>query len=175
MVTGWGTINGRMVYVFAKDFTVFGGSLSETHAQKIRKIQDMAMKSARADHRAVRRRRRAHPGGRGGLGGYGEVFKRNVLASGVIPQISRHHGAMRRRRRLFAGDDGFHLHGARYVLHVRHRTRRREDGDQRGRDRRGTRRRAAVHTTKSAVADGAYENDVERHRADPPAARFPAR
>jgi hypothetical protein len=66
VVTGWGTVNGRTVFVFAKDFTVFGGSLSETHAQKIVKIQDMALKNARADHRPVRRRRRAHPGGRRG-------------------------------------------------------------------------------------------------------------
>ena len=63
VVTGWGTVNGRVVYVFAKDFTVFGGSLSEAHAQKIIKIQDMALQS-RADHRSVRRRRRAHPGRR---------------------------------------------------------------------------------------------------------------
>jgi propionyl-CoA carboxylase beta chain len=88
VVTGWGTINGRITYVFAKDFTVFGGSLSETHAQKIIKIQDMAMK-ARApiiglfDAGGARIQE-----GVAALGGYGEVFKRNVIASGVIPQIS---------------------------------------------------------------------------------------
>ena len=88
VVTGWGTINGRVVYVFAKDFTVFGGSLSETHALKIMKIQDMAMK-ARApivglfDAGGARIQE-----GVAALGGYGEVFKRNVIASGVIPQIS---------------------------------------------------------------------------------------
>ena len=88
MVTGWGTVNGRTVFVFAKDFTVFGGSLSETHAQKIMKIQDMALK-ARApivglfDAGGARIQE-----GVAALGGYGEVFKRNVLASGVIPQIS---------------------------------------------------------------------------------------
>ncbi len=81
-------MNGRIVFVFAKDFTVFGGSLSETHAQKIVKIQDMAMK-ARApiiglfDAGGARIQE-----GVASLGGYGEVFKRNVLASGVIPQIS---------------------------------------------------------------------------------------
>src|SRR3989440_4112046 len=86
VVTGWGTINGRTVFVFAKDFTVFGGSLSESHAQKIIKIQDMAMK-ARApiiglfDAGGARIQE-----GVAALGGYGEVFKRNVLASGVIPQ-----------------------------------------------------------------------------------------
>ena len=88
VVTGWGTVNGRTVFVFAKDFTVFGGSLSETHAQKIIKIQDMAMK-ARApiiglfDAGGARIQE-----GVAALGGYGEVFKRNVIASGVIPQIS---------------------------------------------------------------------------------------
>ncbi|MFY9993032.1 MAG: carboxyl transferase domain-containing protein, partial [Rhodoplanes sp.] len=88
VVTGWGTINGRAVFVFAKDFTVFGGSLSEAHAQKMTKIQDMAVK-ARApiiglfDAGGARIQE-----GVAALGGYGEVFKRNVLASGVIPQIS---------------------------------------------------------------------------------------
>src|SRR5215469_10966951 len=88
VVTGWGTVNGRTVYAFAKDFTVFGGSLSETHALKIIKIQDMAMK-ARApiiglfDAGGARIQE-----GVAALGGYGEVFKRNVIASGVIPQIS---------------------------------------------------------------------------------------
>src|ERR1700758_5301423 len=88
VVTGYGTVNGRTVFAFAKDFTVFGGSLSETHALKIVKIQDMAMK-ARApiiglfDAGGARIQE-----GVAALGGYGEVFKRNVLASGVIPQIS---------------------------------------------------------------------------------------
>lgn len=88
VVTGWGTINGRTAFVFSKDFTVFGGSLSETHAQKIIKIQDMALK-ARApiiglfDAGGARIQE-----GVAALGGYGEVFKRNVVASGVIPQIS---------------------------------------------------------------------------------------
>ena len=88
VVTGWGTVNGRTVFAFAKDFTVFGGSLSETHAQKIVKIQDMALK-ARApiiglfDAGGARIQE-----GVAALGGYGEVFKRNVIASGVIPQIS---------------------------------------------------------------------------------------
>src|SRR5262245_53699952 len=81
VVTGWGTVNGRTVFAFAKDFTVFGGSLSEAHAQKIVKIQDMAMK-ARApiiglfDAGGARIQE-----GVAALGGYGEVFKRNVIAS----------------------------------------------------------------------------------------------
>jgi propionyl-CoA carboxylase beta chain len=82
VVTGWGTINGRAVFVFSKDFTVFGGSLSEEHARKITKIQDMALK-ARApiiglfDAGGARIQE-----GVAALGGYGEVFKRNVIASG---------------------------------------------------------------------------------------------
>ena len=88
VVTGWGTVNGRVVYVFAKDFTVFGGSLSETHAQKITKIQDMALRNRAPiiglfDAGGARIQE-----GVAALGGYGEVFQRNVLASGVIPQIS---------------------------------------------------------------------------------------
>src|SRR5947209_4956017 len=88
VVTGWGTVNGRRIFVFAKDFTVFGGSLSETHAQKIVKIQDMAMK-ARApiiglyDAGGARIQE-----GVAALAGYSYVFRRNVIASGVIPQIS---------------------------------------------------------------------------------------
>ena len=141
VVTGWGTVNGRTVFVFAKDFTVFGGSLSETHAQKIIKIQDMAMK-ARApiiglfDAGGARIQE-----GVAALGGYGEVFQRNVHRLGRHPADQRHHGAVRGRRRLFAGDDRLHLHGAGHELHVRHRPRRGEDRHQRGGDRRGTRRR----------------------------------
>src|SRR5512136_2841923 len=88
VVTGWGTVNGRAVFVFAKDFTVFGGSLSETHAQKIIKLQDMALKNRAPvigifDAGGARIQE-----GVAALGGYGEVFVRNVMASGVIPQIS---------------------------------------------------------------------------------------
>src|SRR5260370_29211062 len=88
VVAGWGPVNGRTVFAFAKDFTVFGGSLSEAHAQKIVKIQDMAMK-ARApiiglfDAGGARIQE-----GVAALGGYGEVFKRNVISSGVLPQLS---------------------------------------------------------------------------------------
>ncbi len=145
VVTGWGTVNGRTVFLFSKDFTVFGGSLSETHAQKIVKVQDMAMK-ARApiiglfDAGGARIQE-----GVAALGGYGEVFKRNVIASGVIPQISVIMGPCAGRRRLFAGDDRFHLHGARHELHVRDRARRCEDGDQRSRHRGRARRRIGAH------------------------------
>ena len=88
VVTGHGLVDGREVFVFAQDFTVFGGSLSETHAQKICKVMDMAMKTgcpiiglndsggARIQEGVV------------SLGGYADIFLRNTLASGVIPQIS---------------------------------------------------------------------------------------
>ena len=88
VVTGWGTINGRQVYVFSQDFTVFGGSLSETHAQKICKIMDMAMQNGAPviglnDSGGARIQE-----GVASLAGYAEVFQRNVLASGVVPQLS---------------------------------------------------------------------------------------
>src|SRR5687768_11598255 len=88
VITGTGTINGRTVCVFSQDFTVFGGSLSETHAEKICKVMDLAMKigvpmiglndsgGARIQEGVV------------SLGGYADIFLRNTLASGVIPQIS---------------------------------------------------------------------------------------
>src|SRR5512134_831143 len=88
VVTGWGTINGRTTYVFAKDFTVFGGSLSEAHAEKMVKIQDMALRTRAPviglfDAGGARIQE-----GVAALAGYGGVFLRNVLGSGVIPQIS---------------------------------------------------------------------------------------
>ena len=88
VVTGWGTIDGRLVYVFSQDFTVIGGTLSEAHARKIIKIMDMAMKVGAPvvglnDSGGARIQ-----DGVDSLGGYGEIFLRNTLASGVIPQIS---------------------------------------------------------------------------------------
>lgn len=88
VVTGYGTIDGRLVYVFAQDFTVFGGSLSETHAEKICKVMDMAMKVGAPliglnDSGGARIQE-----GVRSLGGYADIFYRNVQASGVIPQIS---------------------------------------------------------------------------------------
>ena len=88
VVTGYGTIDGRLVYVFSQDFTVFGGSLSEAHAEKICKIMDLAMKNGAPvvglnDSGGARIQE-----GVVSLGGYAEVFLRNTLASGVIPQIS---------------------------------------------------------------------------------------
>ncbi len=88
VVTGYGLVNGRLVYVFAQDFTVFGGSLSETHAEKICKIMDMAMKNGAPviglnDSGGARIQE-----GVRSLGGYADIFYRNTLASGVVPQIS---------------------------------------------------------------------------------------
>lgn len=160
VVTGWGTINGRTVFVFSKDFTVFGGSLSETHAQKITKIQDMALK-ARApiiglfDAGGARIQE-----GVAALGGYGEVFKRNVIASGVIPQISVIMGPC-------AGGDVyspamtdfiFMVEGTSYMFVtgpdvVKTVTNEVVTAEELG--------GARVHTTKSSIADGAYANDVE--------------
>ena len=160
VVTGWGTVNGRSVYLFSKDFTVFGGSLSETHAQKIMKVQDMAMK-ARApiiglfDAGGARIQE-----GVAALGGYGEVFKRNVLASGVIPQISVIMGPC-------AGGDVYSPAMTDFIFMVRDTsymfvtgpdvvktvTNEVVTAEELG--------GASVHTTKSGVADGAFENDVE--------------
>jgi propionyl-CoA carboxylase beta chain len=88
VITGFGTVNGRLTYVFAQDFTVFGGALSETHAEKICKIMDMAMKTGAPmvglnDSGGARIQE-----GVRSLGGYADIFYRNVQSSGVIPQIS---------------------------------------------------------------------------------------
>ena len=88
VITGWGTINGRLVYVFSQDFTVFGGSLSETHAQKICKVMELAVQNGAPiiglnDSGGARIQE-----GVAALGGYADVFLRNVLASGAVPQIS---------------------------------------------------------------------------------------
>ncbi|MBI5955986.1 MAG: acyl-CoA carboxylase subunit beta, partial [Chloroflexi bacterium] len=88
VVTGWGTIDGRLIYVFSQDFTVFGGSLSEAHAEKVCKIMDLAIKNGAPviglnDSGGARIQE-----GVVSLGGYADIFLRNTLASGVIPQIS---------------------------------------------------------------------------------------
>jgi acetyl-CoA carboxylase carboxyltransferase component len=88
VITGWGTVDGRLVYVFSQDFTIFGGSLGEVHAAKICKIMDMAMRNGAPviginDSGGARIQE-----GVGSLGGYADIFLRNTLASGVVPQIS---------------------------------------------------------------------------------------
>jgi len=88
VITGYGTIDSRLVYIFAQDFTVIGGSLSETMAQKICKVMDLAMMTGAPiiglnDSGGARIQE-----GINALGGYAEIFQRNILASGVVPQIS---------------------------------------------------------------------------------------
>src|SRR5262245_27018580 len=160
VVTGWGTINGRVVYVFAKDFTVFGGSLSEAHARKITKIQDMALQNRAPiiglfDAGGARIQE-----GVAALGGYGEVFLRNVLAWGVIPQISVIMGPC-------AGGDVYSPARTDFIFMVKDTsymfvtgpdvvktvTNESVTSEELG--------GARIHTTKSSIADRAYENDVE--------------
>src|SRR6201986_1100460 len=157
--TGWGTINGLMVYVYAKDFTVFGGSLSETHAQKIVKIQQMAMQNGAPVIGLLDAGGARIQEGVSSLAGYGEVFKRNVIASGVVPQISVIMGPC-------AGGDVYSPAMTDFIFMVRDtsymfitgpevvKTVTHEDvtPEQLG--------GAKVHSTKSSVADGAYDNDV---------------
>jgi len=160
VVIGSGTINGRTVYLFAKDFTVFGGSLSEAHAAKIVKLQEMALKNRAPviglfDAGGARIQE-----GVAALGGYGEVFQRNVLASGVIPQISVIMGPC-------AGGDVYSPAMTDFIFMVRDTsymfvtgpdvvktvTNEIVTSEELG--------GASVHTTKSSVADGSFENDVE--------------
>jgi propionyl-CoA carboxylase beta chain len=160
VVTGWGTVNGRTVFVFAKDFTVFGGSLSETHAEKVKKVQDMALK-VRApiiglyDSGGARIQE-----GVASLAGYADIFKRNAVASGVIPQISLIMGPC-------AGGDVYSPALTDFIFMVRDTSYMYVTGpdvvktvtneivshEELG--------GASVHTTKSSIADGAFENDVE--------------
>ncbi len=160
VVTGWGTINGRIIYVFAKDFTVFGGSLSEAHAAKMTKIQDMALRNRAPiiglfDAGGARIQE-----GVAALGGYGEVFTRNVIASGVIPQISVIMGPC-------AGGDVYCPAMTDFIFMVRDTsymfvtgpdvvktvTNEEVTAEELG--------GASVHTTRSSIADGAFDNDLE--------------
>ncbi len=160
VVTGWGTVNGRMVYVFSQDFTVFGGSLSETHAQKICKIMDMAMRNGAPviginDSGGARIQE-----GVASLAGYAEVFQRNVLASGVVPQISLIMGpcaggavyspAMTDFIFMVKDSSYMFVTGPDVVKTVTNEVVTAEELGG-----------ATTHTRKSSVADGAFENDVE--------------
>ena len=160
VVTGWGTVNGRQVYVFSQDFTVFGGSLSETHAQKICKVMDMAMKVGAPviglnDSGGARIQE-----GVASLAGYADVFQRNILASGVIPQVSVIMGpcaggavyspAMTDFIFMVRDTSYMFVTGPDVVKTV---TNERVTAEELG--------GARTHTTKSSVADGAFENDVE--------------
>ena len=163
VVTGWGTINGRLVYVYSQDFTVLGGSLSETHAAKICKIMDMAMKNGAPvigmnDSGGARIQE-----GVASLGGYADVFQKNVLASGVVPQISVIMGpcaggavyspAMTDFIFMVRDTSYMFVTGPDVVKTVTNEVVTAEELGG-----------ASTHTKKSSVADGAFDNDVETLR-----------
>ncbi len=160
VVVGYGTINGRLVFVFSQDFTVFGGSLSETHAEKICKVMEHAMKVGAPviginDSGGARIQE-----GVASLGGYAEVFQRNVMASGVVPQISLVMGpcaggavySPSMTDFIFMVKDSSYMFvtGPEVVKTVTHEE---VTAEQLG--------GAITHTTQSGVADLAFENDVE--------------
>ena len=160
VITGWGTINGRPTYVFSQDFTVFGGSLSETHAEKICKIMDLAVQNGAPliglnDSGGARIQE-----GVASLGGYAEVFWRNVQASGVIPQISVIMGpcaggavyspAMTDFIFMVKDTSYMFVTGPDVVKTVTNEIVTAEELGG-----------ASTHTKKSSVADGAFENDVD--------------
>jgi len=160
VVTGWGTVNGRQVYVFSQDFTVMGGSVSETHGAKICKIMDMAMQNGAPviginDSGGARIQE-----GVSSLAAYGEVFQRNIDASGVVPQISMIMGpcaggavyspAMTDFIFMVKDSSYMFVTGPDVVKTV---TNEQVTAEELG--------GATTHTKKSSVADAAFENDVE--------------
>jgi propionyl-CoA carboxylase beta chain len=160
VVTGHGTINGRLVFVYSQDFTVLGGSLSETNAKKICQIMDMAMKTGAPiiginDSGGARIQE-----GVDSLGGYGEIFQRNVLASGVVPQISLIMGpcaggavyspALTDFTFMVKGSSYMFVTGPEVVKTVTH-----EDVTQ---EELGG---AKTHTTKTGVADLCFDSDID--------------
>ncbi len=160
VVTGHGTVNGRLVFIFSQDFTVFGGSLSEAHAEKICKVMDQAMKVGAPviglnDSGGAR----IHEGV-ASLGGYAEVFQRNVLASGVVPQISVVMGpcaggavyspAMTDFIFMVENSSYMFVTGPDVVKTVTHEQVTHEELGG-----------AITHTAKSGVADRAFGDDVE--------------
>jgi propionyl-CoA carboxylase beta chain len=160
VVTGYGTINGRLVFVFSQDFTVFGGALSEAHAEKICKVMDQAMKVGAPvvglnDSGGARIQE-----GVASLGGYAEVFQRNVMASGVVPQISMIMGpcaggavyspAMTDFIFMVKDSSYMFVTGPEVVKTVTHESVTAEELGG-----------AVTHSTRSGVADLAFENDVE--------------
>jgi propionyl-CoA carboxylase beta chain len=160
VVTGWGTINGRVVYVFSKDFTVFGGSLSGAHAQKIVKVQRMAAKVGAPvvglfDAGGARIQE-----GVDSLAGYADIFMENVLSSGVIPQISVIMGPC-------AGGDVYSPAMTDFIFMVRDTSYMYVTGpdvvktvtnEEVSHEDLGG---AKVHAAKSGVAEGAFDNDLE--------------
>jgi len=160
VVTGYGTVNGRLVFVFSQDFTVFGGALSEAHAEKICKIMDHAVRAGAPviglnDSGGARIQE-----GVASLAGYAEVFQRNVNASGVVPQISVIMGpcaggavyspAMTDFILMVKDSSYMFVTGPEVVRTVTHESVTAEELGG-----------AVTHTTRSGVADLAFENDVE--------------
>jgi propionyl-CoA carboxylase beta chain len=160
VVTGYGTINGRLVFVFSQDFTVFGGALSEAHAEKICKIMDHAMKVGAPviglnDSGGARIQE-----GVASLGGYADVFQRNVLASGVVPQLSLIMGpcaggavyspAMTDFILMVKNSSYMFVTGPDVVRTVTHEAVTAEELGG-----------ALTHSARSGVADLAFDNDVE--------------
>jgi propionyl-CoA carboxylase beta chain len=160
VVTGYGTVNGRVVFVFSQDFTVFGGALSEAHAEKICKVMDHAMKVGAPviginDSGGARIQE-----GVASLAGYAEVFQRNVLASGVVPQISLIMGpcaggavySPAMTDFIFMVQDSSYMFvtGPEVVKTVTHEIVTQEELGG-----------ATAHGAKSGVADRTFENDVE--------------
>jgi propionyl-CoA carboxylase beta chain len=160
VVTGYGMINGRLVFVYSQDFTVFGGALSEAHAEKICKIMDQAMKVGAPviglnDSGGARIQE-----GVASLGGYAEVFQRNVLASGVVPQISLIMGpsaggavySPAMTDFIFMVKDSAYMFvtGPEVVKTVTHES---VSAEELG--------GAITHTTRSGVADLAFDDDVQ--------------
>ena len=118
VVTGYGRVDGRLVYLYAQDFTVFGSSLSGAYAKKICKIMDMAVRNGAPivglnDSGGARIQE-----GVKSLGGYAGIFLRNVQASGVVPQLTRNPRPLCGRCGLLARNHRLHLHGALHVVHV---------------------------------------------------------
>ena len=160
VVTGWGTINGRKVFVFAQDFTVFGGSLSETHARKITKVQEMAMRHGAPiiglqDSGGARIQE-----GVAALAGYTDVFQNNIKASGVVPQISVIMGPSAGGAVYSPAltDFTFMVRDTSYMFLTGPDVLKTVTNEIVTAEELGG---AKTHTTKSGVADGAFDNDME--------------
>ena len=160
VVTGSGTINGRLVYVFSQDFTVFGGSLSKRHAEKICKVMDTAMKVGAPviglnDSGGARIQE-----GVASLGGYAEVFQRNVLASGVVPQLSLIMGPCAGGAVYSPAmtDFIFMVKDSSYMFVTGPDVVKTVTNEVVSQEALGG---AVTHTTKTSVADNAFDNDIE--------------
>uniref|UniRef100_A0A6U1U2K6 Propionyl-CoA carboxylase beta chain, mitochondrial n=1 Tax=Vannella robusta TaxID=1487602 RepID=A0A6U1U2K6_9EUKA len=160
VVTGHGAINGRLVYVFSQDFTVFGGSLSETHAEKICKVMDKAMLTGAPviglnDSGGAR-----IPEGIDSLAGYAEVFQRNVMASGVIPQLSLIMGPCAGGAVYSPAitDFTFMVQNSSFMFVTGPDVVKTVTGEEITQEGLGG---AKTHTTKSGVAHGSFQNDMD--------------